>query len=163
MSVFPPESRYDEIRNGANLLAHLNTLSPPCLINIYIRLKKMNGNTQGWYSGPGGDSVFSKGYTTIDFHVQKGEIIVGWTRVQISASTELLASFFLAQILDKAKNHRQNTFGTSRWIGSYQGKMNLPLSSSSSHPTTKSLCQGDAFLLIVHILIKILMTSIVFK
>ena len=43
MSVFPPESRYDEIRNGANLLAHLTTLSPSCLINIYIRLKKWMG------------------------------------------------------------------------------------------------------------------------
>ena len=40
MSVFPPESRYDEIRSGSNLLARLNTLSTPCLINIYIRMKK---------------------------------------------------------------------------------------------------------------------------
>jgi len=76
--------------------------------------EKMNGNTQGLYSGSGGNSGFSRGYITIDFNVQEGEIIVGWTRVQISASTKLLASFFLAEILDKAKNCRQNIFGTSR-------------------------------------------------
>lgn len=43
MLGFPPENRCDEIGNESGLLAHLSTLTIPCLINIHVRMNKSMG------------------------------------------------------------------------------------------------------------------------